>query len=210
MLFRNCSTVVAKCNQIGNWVFPWVKCQNLSYLNLSFYFNHLCHFKSIRALYHLTVVIVSPLHFHHSVQMLSHSFSFSLTHTPLPTSTCQQNRCDSARFCAISLRHLFTPIPFLSAHPSLYFASQLFPQLHFANAVVKLLFSLDVFHSLPPNHTNQIAASITQIVVPFATNIITSTFTSTCHSFSNFDSTSARLHSSITYWFPPHICLFQL
>ena len=36
-----------------------------------------------------------------------------------------------------------------------------FPLLHFASAVVKLLFSLDVFHSLPPNHTNQIAASIT-------------------------------------------------
>ena len=32
---------------------------------------------------------------------------------------------------------------------------------HLQNASCKIIVSLDVFHSLPPNHTNQIAASIT-------------------------------------------------
>ena len=131
-------------------------------------------FKSTHALSHLPVVCASPLHSHHSLQLLFHShFNFPLPFLLLPL-------------------HLFTPMP-----PSYQHTLQPFS------------FSLDVFHSLPPNHTNQIAASITQIVVPFATNIITSTFTSTCHSFSNFDSTSARLHSTIFIDFCPTIPYFN-
>ena len=145
-----------------------VKCQNLRYLNCHFISIKYAIFKSTRALSHLPVVIASPLHSHHSLQLLFHSSPLPLTCTPLSLQTSPTN-------CLL-------PCHFLISTP--------FNHFHFP---------LDVFHSLPPNHTNQIAASITQIVVPFATNIITSTFISTCHSFSNFDSTSARLHSTITY-----------
>ena len=90
-------------------------------------------------------------------------------------------------------------VQFLSPLPLFPFHLFSTTPLSYQHTLQSFSFSLDVFRSLPPNHTNQIAASITQIVVPVATIIITSTFTSTCHSFSNFDSTSAHLHSSITY-----------
>ena len=83
--------------------------------------------------------------------------------------------------CNFPLPFLFTPHHLLSAHPSV------------------VSFSLDVFHSLPSNHTSQNSASITQIIVSFATTIITSTFAQKCHSFSHFDFTSTRLHSAIIY-----------
>ena len=44
--------------------------------------------------------------------------------------------------------HLFTPMP-----------------LSYQHTLQPFSFSLDVFHSLPSNHTNQNAASITQIIV---------------------------------------------
>ena len=69
-----------------------------------------------------------------------------------------QNRCDPARFCAISLRHFVYSIPLLSAHTT-------FPQLHFVNAVVKLLFPSTFSPLYHSNHTNYIAASITQKVI---------------------------------------------
>ena len=87
---------------------------------------------------------------------------FTAHNTTTFVPTYQQNRSNSARFCATSLRHFVYSIPLLSAHPSFYFASQLFPQLHFANVVVKLLLPSTFFSLCHSNHTNQIAVSITQ------------------------------------------------
>ena len=99
---------------------------------------------------------------------------------PTFTSTCQQNHPVLSPF-SLFPTHLFTPTPHSYQHTLQSFS-----------------FSLDVFHSLPSNHTSHNSASITQIIVSFASTIITSTFTQNCHSFSHFDSTSARIHSTST------------
>ena len=138
---------------------------------------------------------------HHSVQLLLLSTPLHSSQHTIFAPTCQQNRCNSARFCTIPLRRFVYSIPLLSAHPSFYFASQLFPQLHFANVVVKLLFPSTFFSLCHSNHTNQIAVSITQNCRLFRSNIITSTFTQKCHSAPHFDSTSAHhpLHHFIDF-----------
>ena len=125
-------------------------------------------------------------------------FPFPSTHT-LSHFNFQQNRCDPARFCAIPFAIFVYSIPFLSAHPSFYFASQLFPQLHFANAVVKLLFPSTFSPLCPSNNTNQNAATITQIVVHLLQLYNLRHFQPNRHSVSHFDSTSTRLHSTSTY-----------
>ena len=129
---------------------------------------------------------------HHSVQLLSPFIPFHSSQHTTFAPTCQQNRSNSARFCAISLRHFVYSIPLLSAHPSFYFASQLFPQLHFANVVVKLLFPSTFFSLCRSNHTNQIAASITQNVIHLLHSYNIRHFHSKCHSALHFDSTSAH------------------
>ena len=108
-----------------------VKCQNLRYLILSLYFNLLCHFQIHSRSLSSTSCYCLATHSYRSVCMSSHSSPFQLTCTP--------------PFAPNVTNKLFTPIPLLSAHPSLYFASQLFPLLHFANAVVKLLFPSTFF-----------------------------------------------------------------
>ena len=179
-------------------LFHWligVKCQNLCHLNLpfvsfnlSFYFNPLCHFQIHYALYHQLVVIASPLHSHHSVQLLFPSH-------PLSTLTCQH----SPRFVQLPLpfslfpTHLFTPTP-----------------LSYQHTLQSFSFSLDVFHSLPANHTNQNSASITQIIVSFGTTIIMSTFSQNCHSFSHFDSTSTHINVADLLICAPHFLISTL
>ena len=124
-----------------------------------------------------------------------------LTH-PTFTPTCRPNRSNSARSAQFPL-HLFTPTPLSYQHtlrPTL--PHNLFPN-------IKLFFPRR-FSSLPPNHTNQIAASITQIVVHSVPNIITATFTSNRHSVPHFDSTSTRLHSTFHLLISAHNSLFQL
>ena len=148
---------------------------------MSFKLSFNCHFISITfmpllnqcyALYYLHVVCVAPLHFNHSMQMLFHS-------TPLLLQLVNKIDAiprDFVQFPSPFLLfpfHLFTPTP-----------------LSYQHTLQPFSFSLDVFYCLPPNHTNQNAASITQIIVSFATTIITSTFAQNCHSFSHFDSTS--------------------
>ena len=124
-------------------LFHWligVKCQNLRYLNLSLYFNLLCHFQIHHALYHLPVVIASPLHSHHSVQLLFHTHHFH-SNFPVP--------------------FLLFPTPLVYSYTTLISTPFIFPLLHFANAVVKLLFPSMFFtlcplttqiKSLPPSH----------------------------------------------------------
>ena len=128
-------------------LFHWligVKCQNLRYLNLSLYFNLLCHFQihscslSSTSCYCLATTFSSLTA---AVISLPLQFPFAIFVIPTPL--------------------VYSHTTFLSAHPSPYFASQLFPPLHFANAVVKLLFPSMFFtlcllttqiRSLPPSH----------------------------------------------------------
>ena len=161
---------------------------------MSFHFNHLCHFKSTRALYHLPVVIASPLALIAQCACYFTPLLFNL-HAP------------HSQF----LRHqqiVYSYTTFIST-PFALLCLTTFPTTAFCKCSCKIIISLDVFHSLPPNHTNQIAASITQIIVRFAIIIITSTFTSTCHSFPHFDSTSARIHSTLLIDFRPTFAYFN-
>ena len=100
-----------------------VKCQNLCYLNLSFYFN-LMPFLNPFMLFIISTLLL-PRHSTPIIQCASYFtlFPFQLTHTTF-TPNCQQNRS----VCAIPFAILLFPTPLLSAHPSLYFVSQLFPQ----------------------------------------------------------------------------------
>ena len=188
-------------------IYSRVKCQNLCYLNLSFYFNHLCHFLcSLPST--CCYCLATPLPSCSAAVILSTPFHSSQHTTFAPTR--QQNRCNSARFCAISHRHFVYSITLLSAHPSFYFASQLFPQLHFVNAVVKLLFPSTFFSLCRSNHANQFAASTTQNVIHLLHSYNIRHF----HIKSSFSSPLRLDFSSPStpqfYWFPPHIFLFQL
>ena len=93
---------------------------------LAFYFNLLAILKSISALYHLHVVIASPLHSHHSVQLLFHSTSLSNhshhIHSNLSTK--------SMRFRTI-LRNF--PLPFCLLHTT-------FISTPFVPTAIKLFF----------------------------------------------------------------------
>ena len=151
-------------------------------------------------------IIHSLLLSHHSTLIIQCScyftpLLFTAHNTTTFAPTYQQNRSNSARFCATSLRHFVYSIPLLSAHPSFYFASQLFPQLHFANVVVKLLLPSTFFSLCHSNHTNQIAASITQDVIHLLHTYNIRHFHSKRHSVPHFDSTSARhpLHYFIDF-----------
>ena len=127
----------------------------------------------------------------------------SQTNTPHFHSNFQQNRCNSARFCENSLRHFCSLHTTFISTPFILLCLTTFP------TIIKL-FSLDVFHSLPPNHTNQIAAPIIQNCRLFHFSYNPRHFQSKRHSVPHFDSTSTRLHSTFIYWFPPHNFLFQL
>ena len=91
--------------------------------------------------------------------------------------------------------HLFSTTPLSYQH------TLRFPTTAFCKCSCKIIVSLDVFLSLPSNHTNQIAVSITQNCRLFRSNIITSTFTQKRHSAPHFDSTSTRhpLHHLIDF-----------
>ena len=123
------------------------KVPKFMHLNLPFYFNPLMPFSNP-----LVLSLIRPLLLpRHSLLSLSvHVISL------LSSSTYMH-----LTFAPNVINKLFTPIPLLSAYPSPYFASQLFPLLHFANAVVKLLFPSTFFtlcllttqiKSLPPSH----------------------------------------------------------
>ena len=166
-------------------LFHWligVKCQNLCRLNLSFYFNHLCHFKLTRAFYHLTVVKVAPLHSHHSVQSFisvpKHTHPLSLQ---LPTK--------SMRFCTVLCN---LPSTFCLLHTTFISTHTTFPQLHFANAVVKLLFPSTFSPLCHSNHTNYIAAPSHKKSSIYFIYIIPATFILNSHSTPHFNSTSAH------------------
>ena len=85
--------------------------------------------------------------------------SFSKLAHPTFHPTCQQNCSISVRFVQFP-SHFVIQIPLVISTPFALFCPQLFPLLHFANAVVKLFFPRRFFLCLS-NHTNQIAASIT-------------------------------------------------
>ena len=165
-----------------------VKCQNLCYLNLSFYFNHLCHFLcSLPST--CCYCLATPLPSFSAAVISLHSSC-----TPLLPST--------------SPTKLFTPHHFYQ-HTLHLLCLSTFPTTAFCKCSCKIVVSLDVFLSLPSNHTNQIAASITQNCRLFRSNIITSTFTQKRHSAPHFDSTSAHhpLHHFID--FRPTISYFN-
>ena len=128
-----------------------------------------------------------------------HSFSQLTTHYFRSNLSTKSMRFRSV-LCNF-LRHFVYSIPLLSAHPSFYFASQLFPQLHFANVVVKLLFPSTFFSLCRSNHTNQLAASTTQNVIHLLHSYNIRHFHSKRHSVPHFDSTSARhpLHHFIDF-----------
>ena len=66
-------------------------------------------------------------------------------------------------------------------------------------------FSFDVFHSLPSNHTNQIAASTTRNCRLFHSIYNHVHFRWKCHSAPHFDSIFTRIHSTTFIDFAPHI-----
>ena len=74
--------------------------------------------------------------------------------TPLPTSTCQQNRCDSARFCAISFRHFVYSTPLLSAHPSVILPHNFSHnyKIVFPSTFFTLCLLITQVETLPPSH----------------------------------------------------------
>ena len=150
---------------------------------MSFYFNHLSHFPIHLRSLSSTCCYFLATRSHHSMQLLFHSFPKPKSHTPLFTPTCQQNCSIPFVLCNFP-RHLFFTTPLSYQH-----TLQLF---------CLTTFSLDVFSSLPSNHTNWIAASITEIVIPFAPNIITTTFTSNRHWFSHFRQPSVRHFTRIS------------
>ena len=126
-------------------------------------FQSLCHFKSIPALYHLHVVIASPLHSHHSVQLLFHSTSLSNyshhIHSNLSTK--------SMRFRSVLCNF---PSPFCLLHTT--FISTPFSHFHFPRC-----FSLSTplttqIKSLPPSH--KIVAHFIPVIIPatFIQNVI--------------------------------------
>ena len=167
-----------------------VKCQNLRYLNLSLYFNLLMPFNVMLSIIYLSLLPRHSLSSFTATVISLHSFSQLTTHHFRSNLSTK-----SKQFCSVLcnvLRHFVYSIPLLSAHPSFYFASQLFPQLHFANVVVKLLFPSTFFSLCRSNHTNQIAASITQNVIHLLHSYNIRHFIQNCHSAPHFDSTSAR------------------
>ena len=119
------------------------------YLNLSFYFNLYATFKSTCALYHLTVVIVSPLT---PTTQRACYFPFPLfrTHAHHFPSKLVKEIAPFRPFCTISCA---IPRPFvihhttcLSAHPSVYFALQLFPSTFFTLCLLCLLTTQTKLH----------------------------------------------------------------
>ena len=159
------------------------------YLNLSFYFNPLCHFQFISRSLSSHCCYYLATRSHNSVQLLFHSFPFP--HTPLSLQLV--NKIAPFRpFWTISfatcllLNHFLISTPFI-----LFCPSQL---------------SLDVFHSLPSNHTNQIASQHV-ICCPFCSKLISyllsSLFPSKSFAILSILPTSAALHSTIsTFYFP--------
>ena len=127
------------------------------YLNLSFYFNLYAIFKSIYALYHLHVVIASPLHSHHSVQVLFHSFPFP-NHTHHFRSNLSTKSLHFRPFVQ-------SPSPFCYSQTTCYQQTLRSILPHNFSHKHKIVFPSTFFSLYPSNHTNQIAATITQIVV---------------------------------------------
>ena len=135
------------------------------YLNLSFYFNLLCHFFKCYALYHLHVVIASPLHSHHSVCMLFHStpLSLQLVNKIVPFRPfCGPFRPFSSVFHSVRpipsvfFRHFVIPKPLVISTPFILLCLTTFP------TIIKLFFPRRFSLSTPlttqtkrcHNHTN--------------------------------------------------------
>ena len=113
-----------------------VKCQNLRYLNLSLYFNLLCHFQVHHALYHLPVVIASPLYSHHSVCMLFH------THH-IPSKVVNK----IAPFVQFPSPFSLFPLHLFSTTPLSYQHTLLFPSTFFTLCLLTTQIKM-----LPPSH----------------------------------------------------------
>ena len=153
------------------------------------------------ALYHLHAVIASPLALIIQCSCYFPPLLFTAHNTPLLLQLANKIEAILLGFAQSLFAIFVIPIPLLSAHPSSYFASQLFPQLHFTNVVVKLLFPSTFFYLCRSNHTNQVAASITQNVTHLLHSYNIRHFYSKRHLVSHFDSTSARhpLHHFIDF-----------
>ena len=95
---------------------------------------------------------------HHSVQLLLPPLLFTAHHTPLSLQLVDKIDAILLGFVQFLFAILFTPHHF-------YQHTLRSTQLHFANVVVKLLFPSTFFSLCHSNHTNQIAASITQNVI---------------------------------------------
>ena len=158
-----------------------VKCQNLCYLNLSFYFNLLAIFNCY-ALYHLHVVIASPLHSHHSMCMLFHFISF-----PVNLSTKLSH---FRPFCAISYA---TCLPLSYQHTLRFTLPHNFSHNH------KLFFPRRFFLSTPLTTQTKTLPQPHKLSSIYFNYIISATFAKIVIHFPHFDSTSTRLHSTFIY-----------
>ena len=101
-----------------------------------------------------------------------------------------------------SLRLYNFPSPFCYSHPTCFPPHHFLISTPFVPTVVKIVFPSTFSPLCPSNHTNQNAASITQIATYSEPNIITSTFTENAIQFPT--STPLRLAST-----PPSLIDFR-